>query len=57
MVFFEDTLNVDACLAHYTSWENVIKMFGLNHGVPIVRMYNYELANDPEEGKIRGLYT
>lgn len=53
LVFFEDTLSVEARLAHYTSWENVIKMFELNHGVPIIRMYNYELANDPEEGKIK----
>ncbi len=53
LVFFEDTLSADARLAHYTSWENVIKMFGLNHDIPVVRMYNYELANDPEEGKIK----
>ena len=26
LVFFEDTLSVDARLAHYTSWANVIKM-------------------------------
>lgn len=53
LVFFEDALNENDRLAHYTSLENVMKMFDLNHGVPVVRMYNYELANDPEEGKIK----
>lgn len=53
LVFFEDALNGNDCLAHYTSWESVTTMFELNHGVPIVRMYNYELANDPEEGKVK----
>lgn len=53
LVFFEDSLSQNDCLTHYTSLANVVKMFDPSHGDPIVRMYNYELANDPEEGKIK----
>ena len=39
-------------LAHYTSWENLLRMLGGGEaeGHPVLRMYNYESANDPEEG-------
>lgn len=40
-------------LAHYTSWENLLKMFRTQDGeCPVLRMYNYEMVNDPEEGKV-----
>lgn len=39
----------DGCLAHYTSWENAIAIF--SEGEPMMRMYNYEVANDPLEGR------
>ena len=41
-------------LVHYTSWENLLKILqvkGSEH--PMLRMYNYEFANDPEEGNIK----
>lgn len=39
---------------HYTSWENMLKILDAEeaHG-PVFRMYNYEMANDPEEGNIK----
>ena len=41
-------------LAHYTSWERMLKMFDVEQGAsPVLRMYNYESANDPEEGSIK----
>lgn len=41
-------------LVHYTSWENMLKILDVEEGQhPLFRMYNYELANDPEEGDIK----
>lgn len=40
----------DGRLAHYTSWENVLAI--LIADLPVLRMYNYEVANDPLEGHI-----
>ena len=37
-------------LVHYTSWERALSI--LQQDAPIMRMYHYELANDPEEGRI-----
>ena len=58
LVLFDDTLEDNNGrtrkgegngLAHYTSWENAVKI--LEHGADAaIRMYNYETANDPCEG-------
>ena len=40
-------------LAHYTSWKKLLEMFEVQgEECPVLRMYNCETANDPEEGKI-----
>ena len=39
---------------HYTSWENMLKILDAEEEFgPVFRMYNYEMANDPEEGNIK----
>ena len=48
---FRDTLGGDESLAHYTSWEKTVEILGRGIGT-VIRMYNYELANDPREGQI-----
>lgn len=54
LVLYKDKLDDNnGGLVHYTSWENLLKMLNVESGeVPVLRMYNYESANDPEEGKI-----
>lgn len=55
LVLYDDKLDEDSGgLAHYTSWENVIKMLDVRRGEsPVLRMYNYESVSDPEEGTIK----
>lgn len=54
LVLYDDKLETTSGgLVHYTSWGNLLKMLDIQGGrVPVLRMYNYESANDPEEGKI-----
>ncbi len=54
LVLYDDSLPARGVgLAHYTSWENLLKIFDSEkEECPVFRMYNYESANDPEEGKI-----
>lgn len=52
-------------LVHYTTWSNALNMFKRtqstdrvddwieNSCLPILRMYNYEQSNDPDEGRIK----
>lgn len=40
----------ESCFAHYTSWSSFLAI--LNQERPLMRMYNYETANDPLEGQI-----
>lgn len=48
-------------LVHYTTWENALDMFNEGPDLPVkerpnppvLRMYNYEHSNDPDEGKIK----
>lgn len=48
--YYEDRWDQSSeCLAHYTSWRNAIAIFGQKR--PMMRMYNYEVANDPLEGR------
>lgn len=43
-------------LVHYTSWEKMLNILEVEEGQdPLFRMYNYEMANDPEEGNIKPL--
>ena len=52
MVMYADDA-IPTGVAHYTSWENLLRMLETQSGeYPMLRMYNYEKANDPEEGKI-----
>lgn len=55
LVLYDDRLEeASGGLAHYTSWENLIKMLDvLGEEAPVLKMYNYESASDPEEGMIR----
>lgn len=50
-VFYDDELEQGHHLVHYTSWENALAIFQKSTS-PIMRMYNYETANDPQEGKL-----
>ena len=54
-------------LVHYTTWSNALNMFKRTQStdrvddwtenicLPILRMYNYEQSNDPDEGRIKPL--
>lgn len=50
-VFYDDHLEKDYYLVHYTSWENALAIFQPDAS-PTMRMYNYETANDPQEGRL-----
>lgn len=51
LTLFEDVLDVKEGLAHYTSWEKAVAIMEKD-AEPAVRLYNYEIANDPREGMI-----
>ena len=51
LVLYDDS-PVEVSLAHYTTWENALNMFNPEVGSPVLRMYNYEQSNDPDEGQI-----
>ena len=53
LVLYDDSLKTRFSLAHYTAWKNARDMFNVDREPPILRMYNYEQANDPEEGRIK----
>ena len=53
LVLHDDSPEQGIGLVHYTAWKNAMDMFDPNQNSPVIRMYNYEQANDPEEGKIR----
>ena len=50
LVLYSDGLTSKQSLVHYTSWGRGLAI--LRQKDPVMRMYHYELANDPEEGKI-----
>lgn len=50
LALYDDVPTDKQALVHYTSWERAISI--LRQSDPIMRMYHYELANDPEEGRI-----
>ena len=53
LVFYDDLPESTVNLVHYTTWNNVLEMLKENQETPIMRMYNYEQSNDPEEGQIK----
>ena len=58
LILYDDELNSNIKLVHYTTWENALNMFKQNdkdsapRKDPVLRMYSYEQSNDPDEGKI-----
>ncbi len=50
LALYSDTLAEKQELVHYTSWDRAMAI--LRNKNPVMRMYHYELANDPEEGQI-----
>lgn len=48
VVFYDDALADEQELVHYTSWKRALAI--LRDDRPVLRMYNYELSNDPQEG-------
>lgn len=53
LVLYDDSLDTGISLVHYTTWKNALDMFSADHKDPVLRMYNYEQSNDPDEGQIR----
>ncbi len=53
LVLYDDSLKTGFSLVHYTAWKNARDMFNVDREPPILRMYNYEQANDPEEGRVK----
>ena len=53
LVLYDDTPEPGASLVHYTAWKNARDMFDAVEKSPVLRMYNYEQCNDPDEGQIR----
>ena len=45
----DDELRSKQSLAHYTTWERALAILEVESG-PVLRMYNYEGSNDPQEG-------
>lgn len=58
-VLYEDRPEPKDNLVHYTIWKSALEMFkegqksAENQKSPVLRMYNYEHSNDPDEGKIK----
>ena len=57
LILYDDIPESTVDLVHYTTWDNVLEMFKekdkKKQEAPIIRMYNYEQSNDPEEGQIK----
>lgn len=53
LVLYDDSPEPGISLVHYTTWKNAVDMFNTNHKSPVLRMYNYEQSNDPDEGQIK----
>lgn len=49
LILYEDELDNEVNMVHYTTWKNALYMF---ESSPNLRMYSYEQSNDPVEGKI-----
>lgn len=60
LVLYDDSTSLERVhkrtvnLVHYTTWENALAMFCEDQKLPpVLRMYNLEHSNDPNEGKIK----
>ena len=53
LVLYDESPEQGTELVHYTSWKNALEMFDPGEASPVIRMYNYEQTNDPEEGQVR----
>ena len=53
LVLYDDAPEPGVNLVHYTTWKNARDMFDVEHEPPVLRMYNYGQANEPEEGRIK----
>ena len=53
LVLYDDAPESETNLVHYTTWKNASDMFNVGEISPVLRMYNYEQSNDPEEGRIK----
>ena len=51
LLLYDDS-SAGVSLVHYTTWENALNIFGPEAESPVLRMYNYEQSNDPDEGQI-----
>ena len=51
LIFYDDVPHDDQEFVHYTSWERALAILGGSDG-PVLRMYNYERSNDPQEGSL-----
>ena len=51
IVFYDDPSTPKQSLVHYTSWKRTLAILEARDE-PSLRMYNYEHANDPQEGKL-----
>ena len=50
LVFYDYSLDVDEHLVHYSSWERALAI--LKESEPVIRSYNFERTNDPQEGRV-----
>ena len=50
LVFYDDPADFSEHLVHYTSWESALAI--LKEQKPVLRSYNYERTNDPQEGRL-----
>ncbi len=53
LLLYDDFPDAGINLVHYTTWKNALDMLSEDHENPVLRMYNYEQSNDPNEGQIR----
>ena len=53
LVLYDDSRGEGISLVHYTAWNSALDMFDAEQNPPVLRMYNYEQSNDPDEGQIR----
>ena len=49
-IFYDDIPRDKQEFVHYTSWERALAI--LEEDGPVLRMYNYERSNDPQEGSL-----
>ncbi len=60
LTLYNDERDSNVGLVHYTTWENILNIFKQSESDknkssvlrPVLRMYNYEQSNDPDEGQI-----